>query len=333
MCIRDRVSTQSTWGSYAETSVQERPHSSMFERIQNRNPNASTFDERRPGSKQKRLNSNFERKKSSSNIKASLPMKVDNFGGSEEPPAHMTDSDIGLWISGKCTCGRCRWGLENPYKDKALFMKSVYQKEFKEFENSPVSATIRQDKFHFAPHHSTVAMQTTMKSDFKQWPDVKAKILSPPALTTDGAPLYSRTTYKNEFPNWGPAEVHHFKRPVHKSTLNIPFQGNSSYQEKFVQKSYSIERADHQTARDPIGTDFPFVASTTYKTFHQPYKVKSIMSVKQKESYDKIPAFSGQYQSLNQRDFNEKEKPPCPARQLLKSLVKRSLRAKRYLQN
>eukprot|EP01017_Pseudomicrothorax_dubius_P005024 TRINITY_DN11164_c0_g2_i2.p1 TRINITY_DN11164_c0_g2~~TRINITY_DN11164_c0_g2_i2.p1 ORF type:complete len:209 (-),score=32.81 TRINITY_DN11164_c0_g2_i2:574-1200(-) len=77
-------------------------------------------------------------------------------------PETMDDQELCLLLAQKCSCGCCRWNMDNPPKHHPGWMKSVYEAEYS--PKSPQLKTIpviNYENFQFTPNLQTVAYKST----------------------------------------------------------------------------------------------------------------------------------------------------------------------------
>ena len=141
------------------------------------------------------------------------------------------DHRVGLCLCQYCTCGNHMCPSTKLYEPYPLSsFKTKYQENFKKYR---FDRPLRNEPKKYVPNKLSMDFETTNQREFKPFKIEYQKAQESRSLTptANGATI---TTYKNEFPDWGPNYVEYHKRfhPPVRST-ELQFVGRSSYRDTF----------------------------------------------------------------------------------------------------
>lgn len=142
----------------------------------------------------------------------------------------------------KCLCFLCTCGSHVcPSQSKQLYNKSIFSSNYRRsYSRHSVSRAPKRTQSFYKPNSSKMDLITTYMKEFKPQPISNQKSersTSPqPSFKFEG-----KSQYYRDFPNWGPTDYEHVKRPVNPiHETKIKFRGKSSYDANFKEfKIYS----------------------------------------------------------------------------------------------
>lgn len=143
------------------------------------------------------------------------------------------DHKVGLCLCQFCTCtSTSHICPSNKLQD--AYPRSVYQTKYnQDFKIHQIEVPLRQEPKKYFPNSQPMDLRTTHQLDFQPYKLQINKSKSARSITPS-LKFNSTTTYKKEYPNWGPHEVDYHKRfqPPLRST-ELPFKEHSTYKNSF----------------------------------------------------------------------------------------------------
>jgi hypothetical protein len=187
---------------------------------------------------------------------------------------------------------------------------SIYSKDFKKHPLDPKPPKMDNDPFATFRAEQPIDFKTTMRNDYPDW-----KQGPPPRHHIDlwkvghtGIPFGGRSGYKAEYLNWG-QNASAIEKPVQPKTViaELPFLGKSTYAQNFTAPEQMAQagKIDHNIfgKKSPLSPAVPFLGETTTGRTYQPYKVASLKNIPKKDTYEKVEAYPGQFNTTYGADF------------------------------
>jgi hypothetical protein len=146
--------------------------------------------------------------------------------------------------SSRCLCFMCKCGLHIcPSEKRTLYTKDSFKSSYKRCYSRPSMTPVPQRvKTMYHKNNQKMDLETEY---MKKYPGFTIENVSIPQSTTPQPSLKfdGSSQYNRDFPNWGPVNYHHTKRPVYPiHETKLKFEGMSSY-EYFYQPSIHQSRS------------------------------------------------------------------------------------------
>jgi len=141
------------------------------------------------------------------------------------------DHRVGLCLCQFCTCSE---HICPSFKLQDAYPQSFYQTKYKlDYKPHELNPPLRQEQKRYIPNNQPMDLRTTHQTVYQPY-TLQIKRSQSARSITPTLKLCNTTTYKKEFPNWGPHDVDHYKRfqPPLRST-ELPFQEHSTYKNSF----------------------------------------------------------------------------------------------------
>ncbi|KRX09423.1 hypothetical protein PPERSA_04729 [Pseudocohnilembus persalinus] len=246
---------------------------------------------------------------------------------------HLFDHISGQCICGMCICGRCKCPRQNLEQDYKRGGKSEYQKEFIEKDNNQGRV---DDTFYKMQYHNKQPMElsTTNRKDFDPKKIPEYKRVQEERNRDKYLPFAGVSSYGDTYQRFPSNPVAQIKPAAHPTVIkDMPFAGESMYKSYYKgdkvpfdpEVQYMINKNKRGQFKSPLNPDFPFLDETSNKFFYQPFKTRRQPSQLNKNKYDPLPAFDGQFLTTKNQDFQQWQKKKCPARTVLNSMYEADL--------
>lgn len=141
------------------------------------------------------------------------------------------DHRVGICLCQFCTCSK---HICPSSKLRDAYPRSFYQTKYKlDYKPQEPNQPLRKEQKRYTPNNQPMDLRTTHQIDYKPY-QLQVKRSSSARSITPTLKFCNSTTYKKEFPNWGPHDVDYYKQfqPPLRST-ELPFQGHSTYRNSF----------------------------------------------------------------------------------------------------
>jgi hypothetical protein len=238
------------------------------------------------------------------------------------------DHRVGLCLCQYCTCGN---HICHSTKPAEPYPSSTFKTKYREnFKRYSFDRPLRNEPRRYVPNKLSMDLETTNQREFKPF-KLDYHKTEPSRSLTPTANGVSITTYKNEFPDWGPNYVEYHKRfhPPVRST-ELQFTGRSSYRDSFkthdqhLQELYKtdITRLNAFGSTFQLGPKERFRDETTHKReFADFSKIDVNASIKVRAAPAVLNSTSKtHFKTTNQKTFTQKSNEVKDPR-LMKTLL------------
>eukprot|EP01017_Pseudomicrothorax_dubius_P006665 TRINITY_DN11948_c0_g5_i2.p1 TRINITY_DN11948_c0_g5~~TRINITY_DN11948_c0_g5_i2.p1 ORF type:complete len:483 (+),score=78.37 TRINITY_DN11948_c0_g5_i2:43-1491(+) len=261
--------------------------------------------------------------------KSRSPVRVEDLPPEERP---IFDKELCQFITGKCTCGKCRWPVDLSKRVFRPLMKSTYAKDFVPQDPKP-SLHIPHEKYSTKFGGQALDFMSIHRTDFRAWTTTKPKIARPPEATTFGIPLAGSSSYKQDFINFG-GHASQYELPKQRPTTisELPFYGQTSYGDAYQKWNSQREKPIKAAG---AGSPFPLMPFSGDSAYRSAFKGPKTTVVERNRGVDltseKAGTWKGQFETQSMSVYRGEQIPNCPAREVLKNLAEMSPKAAEVL--
>ena len=189
----------------------------------------------------------------------SATRKKNNHKAEENCPVSSNEIDLipeCYHYSNRCLCFTCTCGNHIcPSLKKTFYAKGSFSSNYNRSYSKPLVSKVPQRiQSEYHPNNAKMDFKTEYQNQFPGcFAPANQEIRSQtpqPNLKFEG-----KSQYYRDFPNWGPIEYHHNKRPVQPThETKLKFEGTSSY--KYYYSAKSPQKNMQKTQNEPARESF-----------------------------------------------------------------------------